>query len=128
VTQRQAALLDNHKDTAQLMCSLGDFFWVLDLEDTEGFKIAVAMEPDDARGEVRVAERRNSVTPNHIPAQTAVTPYALGCEMLAHGWSCTPPPPDGRYVAVVSDGRILIAAVKPLNPLESQPNPHHLWH
>jgi hypothetical protein len=113
MTPRQELLFDHHKDTARLMCGKGDVFWVLDLEDPEAFLIAVAMDP--AEDKHHVADSRDSILATGcIPSQTALTPYPLACAMIANGWDQPPPPPEGRYMAIVSDGRLLVATVKPL--------------
>ena len=92
------------------MCGENDTLWVLDLEDSHGFAIAVACESDQTQAVARITDARDSIlSTNCLPAQTMLTPAPLTNALIAHGWKMPPLPERGRYLAVVSDGRCLVA-------------------
>lgn len=115
MTSQQSTLMENHIDLAQLSCT-GELnvFWVLDLCDTEAFRIAEGFKSKKELEDFRDKE----VSTNKIPAVTLTsTLNALNSyRTLAMGNKpVSSPPPDHIYIVICTEGRFLIAANKKLN-------------
>ena len=110
MTSRQSALLKYHLDTARLLTNDREpVFWVLDLEDSEGFAMACGLENGNKS---RVRDARDSIrSTDCIPAQTAITPLESANQFLWFGWNLPPLPAGKKYMAVVSDGSLTVAGI-----------------
>ena len=81
-------------------------FWVLDLEDTIGFAMAVTL---DGTSSSRLLDAKNSILSTCcIPASTAITPLDMANHVLFDGWKLGPLPEGHRFMAIVSDGRLAV--------------------
>ena len=108
MTEKQKALYAHHLDTAKLMTTTASpVFWVLDLEDETGFELAAAVQ-DPVRN---AAARDITLAQGSIPAMTAATTLDSANKTLAALWS-RPPMPEGRYMAIVSDGSLTVLAIR----------------
>ena len=110
MTPRQSALLKYHLDTARLLTSDREpVFWVLDLEDSEGFAMACGLGNGD---KARVRDARDSIrSTDCIPAQTAITSLESANRCFQFGWNIPPLAAGKKYMAVVSDGSLTVAAI-----------------
>jgi hypothetical protein len=110
MTKRQLSLLDYHLDVARLTTSQANpVFVILDLDDTEGFKIASEFTEN-------CAEKRDAIKASgSIPAYTLACALGAANALLAHGWPGAKRlgniPPDKFPIMLVSDGRCLTVLV-----------------
>lgn len=108
MTKRQKLLLDYHLDIANLAANPEyPVFFVLDLEDDDGFALAESM----FRDRERVIKAKNAISStNCIPALTAVMKLD-DANRLLDWWNKDNLPPKNRYIAIVSDDSITVCGI-----------------
>jgi hypothetical protein len=119
MTPHQAALLDNHRDLAQLSCTgQRNVFWVLDLTDPKAFRLAEEFQPKASL----LQSKEKELSQGNIPAITvssdikflnAYRTQIMGMEPIPH------PPDHLLYIIICSEERILIAASEKMNVAKS---------
>ena len=108
MTEKQKALYVHHLETAKLMTTKASpVFWVLDLEDETGFELAAAVQDPVRNADARDLTRAQG----SIPAMTAAAALDSANKTLGALWS-RPPLPEGRYMAIVSDGSLTVLALR----------------
>ena len=138
-TPRQSALLQFHCDTASLLTGRNEVFWILDLEDPVAHTIARVIQgkttgTDEATSKADVDTARDNIRATDcVPAMTSTTSLEQAQTTFFQGWGIEKKLPPGRYFALVSDGKLLIAAMPdftatPIKNTTQTQNPNQNYH